>query len=105
MFERSSHKNRPGYYYLGGPKSLKLLLGILYNESKHNILLALVVGKANKFRPPNPEIYIGHNIVSAHLLHKPIQHPLYIVKCMNTTSLVCIQTWLKSASVHVHFSI
>jgi hypothetical protein len=46
MFEKSSHKNRPGYYYLGGPKSLKLLLGILYNESKHNILA--YQGKANK---------------------------------------------------------
>jgi hypothetical protein len=32
---------------LHGPKSLKATI-ILYNESKHNILAFLVVGKANK---------------------------------------------------------
>jgi hypothetical protein len=47
FFQKSSYKNRPIIStYRRGPNSLQLLLP--YNESKHNILLALVVDKANQ---------------------------------------------------------
>jgi hypothetical protein len=61
MFQKSSYKNRPIIYYLGTKIPCAT---ILYNESKHNILLALV-GEANKLarKITSLTFYFHHNIM------------------------------------------
>jgi hypothetical protein len=62
---------------------------------KHNLQKT----KSSKRKPKSFKISsynsTNNNILSAHLTHKPIQHPLYIYLYTTTKLLVCIQKELK----------